>query len=426
VARALGTLTEVDAYFGRGELSYSKVRAIVRVATSQSEQDFIDIAMHCTASQLETFCSGYKRARTDPSDPPLDQRRYVRRRKTRSGMVRLDVQLPPEEANLVWEALQSALDPRPPAATESKTARDGAASPNDSAEPPVEDVGPADHTDHGGNDAADAVTDDSAERSAGQPDGGEQQVENELELEPELPANDPVDYEERRADGLVDVARGYLRARPRTLGAGYELVVMTTPERLRDGIDGIGGFLRDGTPLPLHVVQKLATDCSRVDVEIDEKGEVLDVGRRTRTIPPAIARALWLRDGQCRFPGCTQKTHLRAHHILFWMYGGATSLANLCLLCGFHHGIVHDGKVAIEVEDGQIRFIDQWGKAMPASPPTAATGHDLEELEAFLRDADVHIDPSINAPRWDGTPLDLDGALAWMDVAESSRPFASA
>jgi hypothetical protein len=58
---------------------------------------------------------------------------------------------------------------------------------------------------------------------------------------------------------------------------------------------------------------------------------------------------------------------------------------------------------------------------MPASPPTAATGHDLEELEVFLQSADVHIDPSIDAPRWDGSPLDLDQALAWMDVADATR-----
>jgi hypothetical protein len=110
VARALGELKKLDACFAGGELSYSKVRAIIRVATADNEDDFIAIALGSTASHLERLCRAYRRSKTDPRDPPQDQRRFVHRRETRSGMVRIELQLPPEEANIIWEAMQSALD----------------------------------------------------------------------------------------------------------------------------------------------------------------------------------------------------------------------------------------------------------------------------------------------------------------------------
>jgi hypothetical protein len=102
---------------------------------------------------------------------------------------------------------------------------------------------------------------------------------------------------------MVDLARAYLRLRPRTLGSGYELVVITTPERLEGGVNVDGQRepqeseqMVGGTPLPLEVARMLACDSARVNVTADQTGALLDVGRSTRTIPPAIARALWLRD----------------------------------------------------------------------------------------------------------------------------------
>ncbi len=67
-----------------------------------------------------------------------------------------------------------------------------------------------------------------------------------------------------------------------------------------------------------------------------DDGAVLDVGRRTRTVPPSIRRALLARDGTCRFPGCISR-RCDAHHIEHWLDGGETSLGNLVLLCRRHH-----------------------------------------------------------------------------------------
>jgi Domain of unknown function (DUF222) len=110
VARALGELQLVDAAFAAGKLSYSKVRALTRIATPTTEQELLGIAMHATASQIEKLAAAYRRTRVDPSQPNLDLRRYMRRSDTASGMVRIEMQLAPEQANVVWEAMSAALD----------------------------------------------------------------------------------------------------------------------------------------------------------------------------------------------------------------------------------------------------------------------------------------------------------------------------
>src|SRR5690606_266407 len=87
VARALGSLPKIDALFGRGELSYSKVRALTRAATAESEQYWIDVALHASASQIAKMTRAYQRVMgdegsRDPMDLPQSQRRFVRRSET--------------------------------------------------------------------------------------------------------------------------------------------------------------------------------------------------------------------------------------------------------------------------------------------------------------------------------------------------------
>ena len=83
-------------------------------------------------------------------------------------------------------------------------------------------------------------------------------------------------------------------------------------------------------------------------------GTILDVGRRTRTIPPAIRRALEVRDRGCRFPGCGSR-FTDAHHVRHWADGGETSLDNCLLLCRHHHRLVHEGGWRV----------DWWGRGRP-------------------------------------------------------------
>jgi hypothetical protein len=348
VARALGELPKVDAAFAAGKLSYAKVRAITRVATPETEQDFIDISTYATASQIEKVAAAYRRTRIDPSEPTGDLRRFLRRTETPSGMVRIEAQLPPEQANVLWEALTAAHD----ASAESRR-------------------GPV----------------------------------------------DPVVLQAERADALVNVAQAYLEHdNPHTLGSGYELVVMTTKDQLEQGPGGVGGFLRDGTPVPLHVARMLACDCSRVDVEVGESGEVLDVGRARRTIPSAIGRALWIRDGGCRVPGCGRKRHLQAHHIEAWAEGGKTSASNLVLLCSSHHTLVHEGQLLVEVVDGKVEFRNAHGLKIRSAPERG----DVEAADLWLRSAEPDFDHD-TTPKWDGSRLHLEEVLDWMWVAENTR-----
>ncbi len=352
VARALGDLQFIDAAFAAGKLSYSKVRALTRIATPATEQELLDIAMHATASQIEKLASAYRRVRVDPSQPNLDLRRFMRRTDTSSGMVRIEIQLPPEQANVVWEAMNAALD---------------------------------------------ASRREDKDVSAETPD-----------------RTDPSVLQTERADAMVSVAQAYLQHTPRTLGSGYELVIMTTKDQLEQGPGGVGGFLRDGTPVPLHIARMLACDCTRVDVDLSQSGEILDVGRARRTIPSAIGRALWLRDGGCRAPGCGRKHHLHAHHIEAWAEGGKTSTSNLVLLCPSHHTLVHEGQLFVDVRDGRIEFRNAHGLKLHPAPDR---GDDLEAFDHWLRTAEPGFDRD-GTPSWDGSPLDLDMVLSWMFAVE--------
>ena len=88
----------------------------------------------------------------------------------------------------------------------------------------------------------------------------------------------------------------------------------------------------------LHVgrdaVRRVACDAGLVVLRHGSDGEVLDAGRRTRTVPTALRRALQDRDrNQCQFPGCESR-HCDAHHVVHWADGGETRLSNLILKCG--------------------------------------------------------------------------------------------
>jgi hypothetical protein len=103
VARALGSLPLVDAALAEGRLSYSKVRAITRVATAENEELLLDMAMASTAAQLEKICRFYRQ--TAPREGSDDERRWVTHRTTDDGMVRISMQLTAEEATTVMKAI---------------------------------------------------------------------------------------------------------------------------------------------------------------------------------------------------------------------------------------------------------------------------------------------------------------------------------
>ncbi len=88
----------------------------------------------------------------------------------------------------------------------------------------------------------------------------------------------------------------------------------------------------DGIRVSAETSRRMACDAAVVAMVRAKDGSVLNVGRRTRTIPPHIRRALEERDRGCRFPGCGCR-FTEAHHVKHWADGGETSLRNTLLLC---------------------------------------------------------------------------------------------
>ncbi|HEV8395715.1 MAG TPA: HNH endonuclease signature motif containing protein [Vicinamibacterales bacterium] len=139
-------------------------------------------------------------------------------------------------------------------------------------------------------------------------------------------------------------------------------------------------------------------------------GSILDVGRRTRTVPTAIRRALTTRDACCRFPGCTAR-RCDAHHITHWGDGGPTSLDNLMLLCRRHHTLVHEGGISIERDVlGNLTFVRPDGRVIEVCPPPFV-GH-LRPLPDASSAAALRC--------WDGTPFNLGYVIDVLRVPDSS------
>jgi Domain of unknown function (DUF222)/HNH endonuclease len=140
--------------------------------------------------------------------------------------------------------------------------------------------------------------------------------------------------------------------------------------------------LDDGPAVPVETARRIACDASLVPMG-EADGKVLSVGRKRRTIPPSMRRALDARGRGCSFPGCQNTRFLDAHHIHHWADGGETRIDNLLLLCRHHHRLVHEGGFRAELApDGSVRFKRRDGPTLAAVPrqprgdPAAVLGED--------------------------------------------------
>jgi hypothetical protein len=210
----------------------------------------------------------------------------------------------------------------------------------------------------------------------------------------------------RHADALVELARCGLECPPegRSGGERTELVVHVDVETL--GADEVceRAEIENGPAVAPETVRRLGCDTAVVRI-LERDGEPLSVGRRTRTIPPALRRALRSRDRGCRFPGCDHQRFLHAHHIHHWARGGPTTIANLVQLCSFHHRLVHEGGFGVEVSgSGQICFRRRDGRIIVPVPrvrPPRGPG-----LEGKNRARDVCPDGYTIRPLSEGDRLD--------------------
>ena len=169
-----------------------------------------------------------------------------------------------------------------------------------------------------------------------------------------------------------------------------------------------------GLHLGREAARRVACDAGLVVLRHGAAGEVLDVGRRTRTVPSALRRALQSRDhGQCQFPGCDSR-RCDAHHVEHWADGGETRLLNLTLLCRFHHRAAHEQgfQVVAGDADGQFRFLRPDGEPLPAEPPVSSwQGAPLAPTGARLAAVGINIGPHTATPDWYGESLNVTAAL---------------
>ncbi len=309
VARALGALPLLSDAMQRGQISYSKVRALTRVATPANERRLLDFALCAPASYVERLARAWRRVdrATEAAD---DQRRQTRRHLNTwvddDGMVVIRGRLSPEVGAVVRRALEAASDRlrtevAPADAAEASTVQRQA--------------------DALGLVAESALAADLDRGTAGDRYQVVLHVEADtLQADAAAPAAHVSAETPFHAVGSTGRGEADMDRRP---VAATSAARMTGHAALEDG---------DGLRVSAETSRRVACDAALVVMPHAPDGAILDVGRKTRTIPPALRRALQARDRQCRFPGCHAR-RCDAHHVRHWADGGATRLDNLVLLC---------------------------------------------------------------------------------------------
>ena len=355
VAKALVSLPKIRAQYTEGRLSYSKVRAVSRVGDETNEDYLLMMCEQGTAHHVERLVSQYRRAKK-LQDPDFAMDQYARREVTwrydDDGSIVIKARMPADQGEVVLKALDMAMD--------------------------VAGVRP---------DAETASTHAVAASAAN-----------------------------RRADALADVAETFLNNSDNNGSTAdrYQVVFHVRGEPEARPVSAAN--IEHGPDVSAETSQRIACDCSKVQLTECDHGEPLSIGRKTRVIPNAIRRALQDRDGGCRFPGCTHMRYCDGHHIRHWADGGETCLDNIVLLCRHHHRLVHEGGFDCKRSaDGEIYFVDRRSKRLPDYEK--AVGITLAESLAFLyrRYADARItSESCSAKYGAGDRIDWDLAVAAM------------
>lgn len=439
VAQRLTELPVVRAAFSAGELSYSKVRAVARIATPATEAPLVELARHATAAHMDRIARARRSVATGDEEDEARRRheaRHVHWFWDEDGSLVLTARLGPDEGALLLQALDAAghalrdragdddaaasPDPTHPAGGAAASTSpapitdDAAASPDTTAVPTPANDAPASPDHVGSTDDAAAspltavgpTTTHDAAASAPSPAPADHQPGDAVAAARRRNA-EAVRIPASRADALVAMAETMLAHGPaaRDGGERYQVVVTVPQGALAGTLPDTGGEIDDGPWLASEAARRLACDSTVVAISLGAGGEPLNVGRATPTVPRHIRRALRTRDGGCRFPGCGQRRFVDAHHIEHWARGGETSLANTCLLCRFHHHAVHEGGFSLErTPAGELVFTTSDGAVLPAAPEVCPVTLDVDDVNGRLG---VVIGSQTGACLWGGERLDL-------------------
>jgi Domain of unknown function (DUF222) len=352
VALALDDLPAIAEAFAKGELSYSQVRALTRVAEPSTDSQLLAIARHATAAQLERLVRSYRGVLRREDETAAvrfrHDRRYVSFHWDDDGSLVLNARLAPEEGAVVLAALQAAED-----------------SAGGSAEPPE---------------------DDPVTRTADRPAAA------------------------RKADAFVTMAERSLTGDPTSRADDrYQVVIHTDAPALSD--DAYGRCeLANGPALAPETARRLACDGALVSMVDGPDGRPLDVGRKTRRIPIRLRRAVLARDGVCVFPSCDRPI-AEIHHRQHWTKGGCTDVDNLDGLCKFHHWLVHEGGWSMERDDtGRMIFRRPDGTILETTPVRTEPADG--RIEALSQSSGLTIAADTCTPACYGDALDLDWTVA--------------
>ncbi len=357
VARALATLPKLAQALAHGELSYAKVRALTRVATPETEERLLAIGRAGTAEHVERIVRGWRRM-----DRKAEQDEAARQHASRAlyvypaedGTVTIRGRLAPEAGALLLKALTAARE----ALYQRERNRNADAQADVSVEPPTM----------------------------------AQQQADALQLLAETALHHGID--------------------PGTPAEHYQVVVHVDATVLEDADQPGQSVVEDGARVSAETSQRLGCDASRVVMRHDAEGRIFEVGAKTRTIPPALRRALLHRDRSCRFPGCHGR-FCQAHHIRHWAQGGPTTLSNLVLLCRRHHRAVHEEGYQVDRQpDGELRFRRPDGRVVPDVPsPPPAPPDPVSDVRAQNDAAGIVVNARTATPGWQGERLDVGYAI---------------
>ena len=435
VAAALAELPHIAAAMACGRLSYSKVRALSRVAAPATEARLLAVACGATAAQVERLVRGWRQADQAAQADGEQVRLASRMLSTQvddNGMLLLRARLTPEVGAVLLRAVEAALEqvPAPAAAAEggaptiAQRRADALGLVAESALAGGFDPGnPGDRFQVTVHVPADTLA--SREPAIAPPHlSAETRAASPAASQPVAAAAHA--GRETAAAGASETATAAPHVAAETSEASAGACEPATPAADLDAgqavIEQAGGL-----HLGREAARRLACDASLVALRHGANGEVLDVGRRTRAVPTALRRALQNRDrSQCQFPGCDSR-HCDAHHVVHWADGGETRLQNLVLCCRFHHRAVHEeGFQVVADAAGQFQFLRPDGVPLPAEPPAASwEGAPLAPTDARLAAAGVSIGPHTATPDWYGEPLNLSAALAVLWQPPAREPPAA-
>jgi hypothetical protein len=380
VGHQLETLPAIAEAAGAGELGWSTLRLLARVAEPASETKWLDLAQEMSVGQLARVVGAYRRA-SDADDPDRSENQRQRRGiwlfDEPDGLVRVTGLLEPDDAAVLRAAL---------------VARGKRPWRNDRRNP-------------------------DADAPEEPPDPGEPGEPARLsEADPTLGTRDPV--ASRRVDALVALARAALAAdgAPDDGDDLAEVLVVVDHDVLSLACEVGRCQIHDGPPISSYTARPLCCD-ARIRPLIQRDGQPLALGRAQRLVNRAQRRALRFRDGPgCAFPGCAAR-HVDAHHLVFWADGGLTDLDNLVLLCRHQHRLLHEGGYTAAMVAGRPRFFRPGGTPIrPPDPPPADPSRGATTLRRRHRAAGHNIDQhsaearSGGAPWWSPQPT-LDALL---------------